>query len=101
MVEEIQVKTVGLSEEASKIEAKLAEEARLKEIADTIKRHCTKRLDFNHRDGYKRSSSFKGNAMGLFETKGDNMEFRDHMKEEKAKRPTSKKADRKPVLRPI
>ena len=60
IIDELSDKTVVLKNKAEAYAKKIAEEKRLKEIADNIRRLTKRKLDFQHREAYKRSGSYKG-----------------------------------------
>jgi hypothetical protein len=51
---------LNLKDEAEAHSKRIAEEKRLQEIADNIKRLHKRRLDYDHRKTYKRQHSYKG-----------------------------------------
>ena len=60
IIDDLSEKTITLKNEAEAHAKRIAEELRLKEIADNIRRLEKRRLEFNHRSAYKRQHSYKG-----------------------------------------
>jgi len=78
----------------------LADEARAKEVSGNIKKLATKRLDFQPREVYKRSNSFKGSTEGLLNP-GEQEEWKKIFSDLRKERAPSRRMNRDKVNRQI
>jgi hypothetical protein len=105
MIEELQLKAIGLAKSAGEQEAILAEEKRLQGVRDTIKRFHTKKIEFQPRAVYQRSLSFKGrNRVPLFQLGGEQSDFQEKMlgaDHDFDPRPVSREHNRYETTRPV
>ena len=59
IIKQVQDDSDVLVKAAAEVAAKLAEEQRLRDIRETVRKLATKRLEFKHRTTNKRQNSFK------------------------------------------
>lgn len=89
IIDELAAKTTALKSETEAYADFLAEEARLKEIADTTRRLTRRKLDYAARLTYKRDNSYKGRNREALIPMEDQEDFREDL-ETKFPRPTSR-----------
>lgn len=102
IIMEVQGESDILLAEAEKAAATLAEEARQKEIRDTIHKLATKRLEFKHRQTFKRQSSFKfRDHEPLLATHDEREEFKERVANPEPPRTKSRDVNRTEMQRPL
>ena len=84
------------------ISDEVAEEKRLKEMRENIRRLQHRKLEYKNRDAKKRKHSFKGRVMDPLIAQGDEMEEFTYKMDNEPRRPKSRPAAvRKDKLRPV
>ena len=102
VIEQVQKKALELALDAGQQAEKLAEEHRLREIQEAIKRLTRKKLDFRHREAAKRQHSFKGRDRDpLFEAGDERDEFEARLGSPRPPRAQSRELNKKERLRVI
>lgn len=100
IIDELAAKTTALKSETEAYAERLAEEARLKDIAEATRKLTKRKLDYPPRPSYKRDNSYKGRnreALILLDAQED---FREDM-EALFPRPRSPQPGREKVVRRI
>jgi len=93
-------KTTALKSETEAYADFLAEEARLKEIAESTRKLTKRKLDYAPRLTYKRDNSYKGRNREALIPVDSQEDFREDL-ETKFPRPTSRQPERRVVLRRV
>jgi hypothetical protein len=102
IIEQVQKKAVELALDAGQQAERLAEEHRLREIQEAVKRLARKKLDFRHREAAKRQHSFKGRDRDpLFAAGEERDAFTRRVGSPKPTRARSRELNRKERLRVV
>jgi len=100
IIDELAEKTTALKSETEAYADFLAEEARLKEIAESTRKLTKRKLDYAPRLTYKRDNSYKGRNREALIPVDSQEDFREDL-ETKFPRPTSRQPERRVVLRRV
>ena len=100
IIDDLASKTTALKSETEAYADFLAEEARLKEIADNTRRLTKRKLDYAPRVTYKRDNSYKGRNREALIPMEEQEDFREDM-ETRFPRPTSRQPERRDKLRRV
>ena len=100
IIDELAAKTTALKSETEAYADFLAEEARLRDIADNTRRLTKRKLDYVPRHTYKRDNSYKGRNREALIPMEEQEDFREDL-EAKFPRPTSRQPERRDKLRRV
>ena len=102
VINAIQEKSAVLAEEARAAAKILDDERRERELIETIGKLNGKRLEFKHRDTYRRNKSFKGrDCEALFMTQDDMDTWQERLLNPEERRGRSRGVNREVQLRPL